>query len=467
MTGTFLGVLRQRIVPLLAVLGVVVAAQAGTLVQGCGKVDSGGGDAGINPAGPPIVIGASIGLTGGLAGNTRALEGGLKVAQQQINSLGGILGRQIQFNIQDDATDPMVATTTIQTLLKAGVHGVIGPGASSQVVAVQGTLAMAQVVELSASATSPALTAMQMSKQGWFFRTVPNDSLQGVAVAQFAIRGPSPDAGIGCRKIWVVHNDDSYGNNMAPVVESNFMMKGGTVLGDIKVPASNPEAGAFAAQVAMMIAQPPDCMAMIVFPPVGDELVHEMRNAIKADTSGHNWNSFFIIGTDGSYDPTFLTGGRTNPNDPSTSFVDGVYGTNPDSNPQTPEYSEFKSLYIAQIGLASDQTDLDAYTSNEYDAAILLCLAIQAAGLNNPAAIRDKMFDVSRGMTSNATAFSPSHVGDAINSLKRGQDINYDGASGPVDFDDSGDVISGYIIWQVQTGAFIVHDRIKASDLIP
>jgi branched-chain amino acid transport system substrate-binding protein len=453
----------------LAVVALAIggAAEGGSLLAACGKVDSGGGDGGVNPAGPPILIGASMGLTGGLSGNTRALQGGLKVAQQQINSLGGILGRQIEFVIKDDASDKTVAPMTIQSLLGQGVRGVIGPGASSEVAVVQGVLASSQIIELSATATSPALTAMQMNRQGWFFRTVPPDSLQGKAVARFAATGPDPDAGIApCKRMDVLHNDDPYGKSMFPVIKMSFEQAyGGTIVNEYMVPGTLQ--GSYPV-VSQVVTDLPDCMAMVVFADVGDEVVRELRAAIAMDTAHMAaWSKFFIIGTDGCYDPTFITSGRQDPaNMNSPLVVEGVYGTNADTNPPTPDYSDLKNMYVAQIGLASDQTDLDAYTSSEYDAAILLALAMQAAQSSTSSVnIRNAMFNVSHGQGMNPTTYGPAKVGEALDALRHGRDINYNGASGPVDFDDSGDVVADYIVWQVQNGQFVTHTRVQSASL--
>ena len=110
-------------------------------------------------------------------------------------------------------------------------------------------------------------------------------------------------------------------------------------------------------------------------------------------------------------------------------------------------------------------TDLDPYTSSEYDAAILLALAIQAAGTTDGPAVRNSMFDVSRGKRTGATAYGPLQVPDAVNALKRGEDINYNGAAGDEDFDDFGNVVGDFIIWQVQGTQFMTHDYIAASQL--
>lgn len=437
------------------------------LTAACGQKATGGGDGGVSPAGPPILIGASLGLTGDLSGNARALNGGIAVAQRQINAAGGILGRQVQFQVQDDASDPAVAPKTIASLMNLGVYGILGPGASSEVAAVAPTLAAAQIVELSATATSPALTAKQTGKTGYFFRTVPNDDYQGKAVVQFALRGPGGDAGAnGCQRMAIVHNNDSYGTGMDAIIEPYFTSKGGTLaLPAIVIP---PDVQSdYKAQATAIIAAQPDCMVMIVFAPAGDQLVRDVLAAKAADTSGHDFSKFFIIGTDGCYDPSFITNGRTDPSSAtSMSWVEGVYGTNADTAPPGPDYSALRNLYVSQIGLAAGQTDMDPYTANEYDAAVVLALAIQSVGsLNDRSKIRDAMFNVSRGRNQGAKVFGPGQIPQALEAIQKGEDVNYNGASGPVDFTDSGDVVADFIIWRVTSQAFQTYSRITAADL--
>jgi branched-chain amino acid transport system substrate-binding protein len=380
--------------------GALLAAHAG-----CKSYGTGGGDGGDNPGGAPIVIGASIALTGSLNGQVRALKGGLTTAQLQINALGGVLNRPIQFVIDDDQSQPSLAQSVVKGFLSEGVSGVLGPAGSSQVQAVYPEVAAAHVVELSATATSTVLTADFKPYQGWFFRTVPNDDEQGKAVARFALQGPEgKDASTGqCTKMAIVYNDDAYGKPMDMIIEPYFLSHGGgSIAPSIHVPAN--VAGDYKAQASSIVDALPECMAMVVFSPVGDQLVHDLRAAIAADTMSHpahakNWSSFFIIGTDGCYDPSFITNGRDDPSDPkSPSFVAGVYGTTADTNPpDRVQYNDFVTLYEAEVGYAAGMTAPDPYTSSEYDAAILLALAIQAAGSTDGPAVQKAMFDVSRG----------------------------------------------------------------------
>ena len=372
----------------------------------------------------------------------------------------------MQFVIQDDQSSPTFAPTAVGDLLEAGAQGILGPGASSEVMVVMPVLAAAQTVEVSATATSILLTQSQTAASpGWFFRTVPNDSYQGRAVVQFAVAGPNPDAGVpGCKKMAIVYNQDSYGMPMDAIIEPRMMAAGGSIVASIGVPAST--LGSYATQAAQIVTAQPDCMAMVVFSPTGAQLVRDLKTAIQADTS-HDWSHFFIIETDGCFDPTFIVDGRQNPNDPtSPSVVEGVYGTTADTAPPIPEYASLQNLYITQIGLASDQTDLDPYTANEYDAAILLALAIEhAGGFSDPTKVRDGMFAVSHGLTATPQVFGPSQIPEAIAAVAQGQDINYQGASGNVDFTPSGDVVGGFIVWEVVQGQYSTYDRITAAQL--
>ncbi len=458
------------------VLGALSFASATLALDlSCKTYGTGGGDGGVNPAGPPIVIGASIAMTGVLNGQVRALRGGIATAQQQLNALGGILDRRIEFDYGDDASQPDIAKKVVTTLLSSGSVGVLGPAASSEVQSVYPLMRMAQKVEISATATSILLTQGYAANQGWFFRTVPSDTSQGEAVAEFAVRGPNgQDASTGhCKRMAIVYNADAYGMPMDQIIEPQFKKLGGDIVYSKSVPAN--ATGDYSEEANAIVnaygtANQPDCMAMVVFSLVGDQLVQAVTSAMSTDTMmhpSHDWSSFFIIGTDGCYDPTFISNGRVNPSDPmSASFVQGVYGTTADTNPPNRvEYNDFTSLYEAEVGYEPGMTQPDPYTSSQYDAVILLALAIQAAGSTDGPAIQKAMFDVSRGKAKGAMTYGPAQVPDAIQALKRGLDINYNGAAGDEDFDNLGNVVGDFIIWQVKGSSFVTHDYIAASQL--
>ena len=411
------------------------------------------------PAAPdPILIGASLGLTNGLAGTGSAQRDALLAAQGQINASGGLLGRQVRFEIEDDASDEKgVVTRVANDLVAKGVVAVIGPIGSSQVLAVQDIYRQAQIIEISASATSTALTTVQPTTDRWLFRTTPADDFQGAAVMLYAQRTPRGlgDAGAPmmtdggpiatCSKLAIVQIDNAYGGAMSDVIEQNWPKRTGkNVLAREKIPvdlASDYKSTVDAVYTAA--GGPPQCLAFIMYEDTGAEFIREF----KADARFASLpNGFFFIGTDGVYDDTFLKNARANPSDPTgPNVAEGVTGTTPDSQPGTPEYEQFRTIYASYDPAFADK-DAPPFASNAYDAAMLVALAIAKAGtVTDRVAVRNALLDVANppGKT-----YGPAQYLDALQAIQQGLDIDYKGASGNVDLEPNGNVKSGFAVWQ-------------------
>jgi neutral amino acid transport system substrate-binding protein len=454
----FLGACAVALLPLLPVAGSACASKEHSPTP---------------PAPQPIVIGVSLGLTGALDSFSAPLQNAVRVAEGQINALGGISGRPVTFKIVDDTSDEgAIAQKALQSLLDANAVAIIGPVGSSQVVATQKLAFDRHVIQLSPSATSPDLTTIQPVHDRYFFRTTPPDDLQGKAVALFALKGPprtggptdaGADGGTGggvfCSKMAIVYIDNAYGKAMSGVIASYFPSKGGTITTSISVPVKR--ADNYKAEVDQVIKSAPQCQALIAYDDVGDQYMVDLKSRIAELPP-----DFAVIGTDGVYTSGFITNGRADKTNPASPTVaEGVYGTNPDTNPPTGEFSDFRNLYNAYYPLGTGKQP-DAYTANTYDAAILEILAIVQAGTTTDGVkIRDALYQVSKG----GTAYGPAQLGDAIQAILAGQDIDYKGASGNVDLDDKGNTISDYIVWKVVSGKYADPpiDRIKATELLP
>ena len=453
-----------------------------------GMVDTGAADTATasndGSVGNEWVIGVSDSLSGALKGIGGPLQNAVRVAETYINSNGGILDKQVKFVILDDTSDETPGDSspvskTIAKLLGQGVSAVIGPNGSAQVGAVQNALYMNQVIQITATGTSTALTGCaagvttdctQPLQDRYLFRTVPADDFQGRAVVRFAVAGPpgshpSGDAGSSgavCKRLALFYVSNSYGTKMAQVVKDNFpnASGGGTIVTDISV-ATTVQAD-YQTQVNQIIAAKPDCLSMITYDDVGDKFLTDLKAAIASPPSGWN-SSFFVIGTDGTYTQDLIDNGRLNKADPSSPTVaEGVYGTNPDTNPLTSDYSDFKNRYVSQFPLSDGKTDVDPYAANEFDAAMLIALAIaQAGGTSDKVALRDALYKVA----SKGKVHGPGDLTGALQDIQNGIDIDYSGASGPVDLDPAGNVTAGYIIWHVKDGKFEIIDRYKSTDL--
>lgn len=404
---------------------------------------------------PPILIGVSLGLTKGLAAFAKPLRDSIRVAEGQINASGGLLGRPVTFEVQDDESDEDdgIVERIANDFVARGAVAVIGPIGSQQVVKTQAIYAKGNVIQISPSATSTDLTGIQAAGERWLFRTTPADDFQGAAVLLFAKRTPrglgdaGPPAAVDggppstCSKLAIVHVENAYGTSMADVIEQNFPKGGGQIT--IRKSVSVKLASSYADVANEITKLQPQCLALIAYDDVAAPFVRDF----KADPGYQALASqgFFFIGTDGVYTDGFLVGGRENEADPtSPNVAEGVYGTNPDTQPGTKEYNEFRTIFSSYFPLAA--RDAPAFTANTFDAAVLVALAIQRAGTTTDRnAIRQALVEVA---TPPGRPYTPSQLGEALLAAKQGDDVDYKGASGAVDLEPNGNVKSGFIVWE-------------------
>ena len=65
----------------------------------------------------PIMIGASLSLTGDFSADGQAFQKGYNLWAKDVNAKGGILGRQVKITLPNDASNPTQAVTNYQTLI--------------------------------------------------------------------------------------------------------------------------------------------------------------------------------------------------------------------------------------------------------------------------------------------------------------------------------------------------------------
>jgi ABC-type branched-subunit amino acid transport system substrate-binding protein len=452
----------------------------------------------ITDAGDVITLAFLGSLTGSEGAVGQPLKNAVKVAEWQINAAGGLLGKRVFFRVEDDASDPNKAGQLADTLIAAGIPAVIGPTASPEAEVATPKFFASHTVQISSTVTLVHLRDDQGDRsRRFFFRTLPAADVQGRLIANLAFAGPPPgDAGVNlpCRKMAIVYADDAYGTPFSRGIKEKFEQLGGSVPIEVKVPSdvkadytaeaktvaalfnyasdagvpvqdAGPcgEAGCPEAGPPPSPAAPELCISIVTFGPTGAGFIKAFRNETKGDLA-HDWSKVPIYGANALYTATFINNARNDPSNPaSPTATEGMYGVLVDPAPETPEYAAFKRMYLEQFPLPAGQTAIPRNTANTYDAAILLALAIEAAGgVNDRDKIRDKLFDISKG----GEAFGPSQLAEAIDAIHRGVDVDYKGASGFVDFDDFGEVSEDFIIWKIVNGAFTTVKKIKAAETL-
>ena len=96
-------------------------------------------------------------------------------------------------------------------------------------------------------------------------------------------------------------------------------------------------------------------------------------------------------------------------------------------------------MNAAWVARGNAALELNAYGPESYDAVVLMALAAIQGGAVDGATIRDNLQSVSRDGTK-CTAFQ-----ECADLLAAGEDIDYDGRSGPITFDENGDPTEAYV----------------------
>lgn len=353
-------------------------------------------------------------LTGGLGPVGLPLENAAKLAVQDVNRAGPVAGKALCIATGDDRTDPVRAARVAQALFDThGIRGLNGAAASSASLEVATVAEQHSLAMISCCSTSPALTQLPH-----VFRTVPSDALQGVALANYA------KAVAGASRVAIIYLDNTYGSALMAEFERAFV--GDDRVISAKVPYAERQSS-YAREVTMALSgTPPDHVVLIAYPVEGIQIIRDWR------TSGVGRDVKWLA-TDGLKDDSFaLAVGED---------VPGLAGTAP--LPNGLHYSEFEARYMAAYGGEPP----GIFTSNQYDAVILLALGMAAAG---PDATRGQVRDVIPGLSRpGGTVVSIETLERALELAAMGADIDYEGVSGPVDLDDNGDVLSGYRVWHI------------------
>ena len=403
---------------LIALLGLAVA---------CGDDDDDDGDATPTDApadvtdvpddaldpGAPLKIGALLSFTGGLSDFGEPIFNGVELAVTEINEAGGVNGQDVELVRGDTGTNPDQAATDAQRLVDIeGVHGIVGALSSGVTLRVaEQVTGPAGVVQISPASTSPGLT--DANDNDFLFRTTISDAAQGLLLANLA-----DDAGYGT--VCNVFVNNAYGEGLSDAFTSAFENLGGTV--NAAVPHEEAQV-TYASELAE--CEGADALAAIAYPESAGIF---LREAVEGDLFE---NYVFVDGTKSTAMFDEL----------GWAAFDGARGTAPAALPSDAD-SSFEERYEAVYG---DFPQLP-FIKEAYDAVYVIALAAEAAGSTDRTAIRDELRNVANAP---GTVIDPGPEGFAAakTALAAGEDINYEGVTGPLEFDSAGDPAVGAIEW--------------------
>ncbi len=354
---------------------------------------------------------------------------GVQLATDLINKAGGVMGKTIEASTGDTTGDAIDAVPALQKVVNVNhVNGIIGPSS----VTIQAALPFIKNLDI-LDVMVGGTTALDNNPLPNLFRTTPSDSLMGVAMAYYAKTK-------GYTKAAVVFGTNASAQTLkAPVVDT-FKKEGGTIVADIGI---SPNQSSYRSEILKIYAAHPDVIFFQLDPGTGGTFFKEVTQ-LEGSTVPY-------VGTDVTASADFIKAVGAQTADAMIASIEG-------SSTGGSGAGAFNDAYKNKYG--GNPVELANYG---YDAMNVMALAWQKAGTTSGSAVFQAMHDVASAPGTACTTFA-----DCSALLSAGKDINYEGASGPVDFNQFGNVAAGFEAVKVDTqgNAKVLLD-IGAKDLEP
>jgi branched-chain amino acid transport system substrate-binding protein len=362
-----------------------------------------------------IKVGSVAGVTGPIAELVAPIVAGRNLAAEDVNSQGGLLnGDRMVLTLADSQCDPKAGVDAGQKVVSVEqVVAVIGASCSGATNGmVQSVTIPAGVMSISDSATAPSIT--DLKDNDLVFRTAPSDAYQGAALAKLAW-----DAGY--KALAVTYSNDDYNAGIAGVFASSFEGMGGKVTAN---QVHEPNKASYRSEIQTLSGGGAEGLALFAY--YGGSGITIIRNSLETGAFGK------FMAADGMFDVSVIEQiGAEN-------LVGNLMITQSASDPENNSYQIFAKAF--------EKTGMDPaapYASHGYDATFLVALAIEKAGSADRSKLSAALREVANAP---GEIIRPGEWEKAKALIAAGTDINYEGASGAVDFDANGDVAGFYSV---------------------
>jgi branched-chain amino acid transport system substrate-binding protein len=382
---------RSLIVALVLVLALALAGMA---LAACGG-DEGDSSDGGGEAAAPFKLGVAGPMTGQYATYGTSHKAGAEIAMEELNAAGGVNGGDVSIAIGDDLGDPKEAVLVAQKFIDdTEIVAVNGHQFSGATIAAASKYEPAGLTMITPSATQPDIT----ESGSFIWRICMTDAVQGEGLADYSV------GTLGLKKIAIMYDNSDYGRGLADAYDEGIKAAGGTVVAKEQYSTGDTD---FKAQLTKIQGAGPELLFLSGYYPEGSKIAQQAKE-LGMDVQ--------MLGSDGyASDELPNLGGAA---------VEGMLvSTFFDYTKDDPAVQKFVDAYKAKYEGANP----DWFVANSYDVCMLLAAAADKAGSNERTAINDAL----------------SEIG------------TYEGISGPITFDENGDVIKPLSIVIVQDGSLV------------
>ena len=351
----------------------------------------------------PLTLGSLMPLTGSVAEMGKEGDAAVKIAVDEANAAGGVNGQKIALETADTGAKPELAQTAMRQFLNEPVDAVVGELLSVVCLSIVTDAVQNELPIVSPSCTTPQLETYP--EDGFFFVAAPPSQTQGEAMARIMTEDGHDSAVL-------IAQNDAYAAPLADAFATSFEELGGEITHRVDFAPTTTD---FSAEMQQVASGNPEAIFMVAHESPAIAIVNAAAKVGLLESS--NW---YV--TNSNQQATFPE--AASPDDPTL-----LYGWKGIGNavPQDEAAEAFSRTFKEETG--QDTTHIGRQA---YDATWLLILAAAQSDSMSGPEIRDGVTVVSRAPG------EPCIGADCLQLVNEGKDIDYAGASGAVDLNDTG-----------------------------
>ncbi len=349
------------------------------------------------PGKTPVLVGAVLPLSGQFALYGEPIRKGIELAFEEIKAKGDT-GFDLELEIKDSQGDPELAKKELEDLYDRGAPAVIGGATTEEALTMVEVADGQDKVLISPSASSPRLSGISTN----FYRVFPSDFLEGTKMGHFATQT------LNVKSVVIVASESPYAKGIQQVFRQEFERKGGTVQDVIEYPRNTSDLGGVLDRIMTLS---PEAVYLADY---ADGLVTLLKGLHERGFTGK------ILTTSSIASGEVL--------EKAGAAAEGVLFTqsNYDVDSDEPQIHAFVEAYKAKYGSAPD-----LYAAHGYDAMRVYARALQKGGRQ------------------------PREFWQGMRSIN-----NFPGVTGPIQFDEQGDVQKFPRVYIVTDGQFVDYDKV-------
>jgi ABC-type branched-subunit amino acid transport system substrate-binding protein len=362
---------------------------------------------------------------------------GVLAGQAAINAQGGILGQHVEFETTDskgDAADAVLAANHLLNEQPLPV-AIIGP-ATTEGPATVPLFDKAHLVMMSPDG-GPELD--HNTTYPYIYRVLPPDSVNGTAMSAAALKA-------GYTRGATMFASDEGSQTIVPGLTKSFEAHGGKIVINEQLPVDQPS---YRTEITKMLAAHPQVIFTESDPQTAATFYSELQQI--------HGLTIPVYGSNATSDQAYLgavanaIGGNAN----LAKFFTALVHNSPDKPGGAAYTTAFKSV--------KENASIDAgsgVNANFYDAMIVLALAMTEAKSTDPLQYASHIKDIT-----NNTSYTPvNDYASGLQALKAGKKIYYDGASGPMNFNQFNYVTGDYDVAHIDgTGHVVINPGLHLS----